>query len=66
MRLPTYMHPVVTIFKGGLSHGFVVEFESAEDRDYYVKRDPAHQEFIAFVGPLVQQVKVVDFEPGKF
>ncbi|KAF2654088.1 hypothetical protein K491DRAFT_601522 [Lophiostoma macrostomum CBS 122681] len=52
--------------QGGLTHGFVVEFESAEDRDYYVKKDPAHQKFIKFVGPLVEQVKVVDYEPGKF
>ncbi|SPQ27475.1 899da683-da00-45c4-9210-2d653882ee2c [Thermothielavioides terrestris] len=29
----------------GMTHGFVVEFASAEDRDYYVAHDPAHQEF---------------------
>jgi hypothetical protein len=44
----------------------VVEFESAEDRDYYVKKDPVHREFAASVGELVQQVRVLDFESGKF
>jgi hypothetical protein len=52
--------------QGGLTHGFVVEFESAEDRDYYVKKDPVHREFAASVGELVQQVRVLDFESGKF
>ncbi|CAO2651252.1 Nn.00g095490.m01.CDS01 [Neocucurbitaria sp. VM-36] len=51
---------------GGSNHGFVVEFASAEDRDYYVDKDPAHQEFIKFVLPLVQGARVVDYEPGKF
>lgn len=47
------------------THGFVVEFESEEDRDYYVSKDPAHQDFIKFAGELLQNVKVVDYEPGK-
>ncbi|KAF5537314.1 hypothetical protein FMEXI_10004 [Fusarium mexicanum] len=33
--------------QNGITHGFVATFESAEDRDYYVKTDPAHQAFIA-------------------
>merc|ERR1712000_50070 len=32
--------------QNGITHGFVVEFNSAEDRDFYVKTDPAHQAFI--------------------
>jgi hypothetical protein len=47
------------------THGFVVEFESAEDRDYYVFKDPAHQEFVKFAGEVANGVKVVDYEPGK-
>jgi hypothetical protein len=43
----------------------VVEFESAEDRDYYVYKDPAHQEFVKFAGEVANSVKVVDYEPGK-
>ncbi|KAJ4318626.1 hypothetical protein N0V94_004331 [Neodidymelliopsis sp. IMI 364377] len=50
---------------GPFTHGFVVEFESEEDRDYYVSKDPAHQDFIKFAGELLQNVKVLDYEPGK-
>ena len=52
--------------KGNSTHGFVVEFENEEDRDYYVYKDPAHQEFVKFVGEVANGVKVFDYEPGKF
>jgi hypothetical protein len=52
-------------FKDPHTHGFVVEFESAEDRDYYVYKDPAHQEFVKFAGEIANGVKVVDYEPGR-
>ena len=48
-----------------LLHGFVVEFETEADRDYYVSEDPAHQDFIKFAGEILQNVKVIDYEPGK-
>jgi hypothetical protein len=47
------------------THGFVVEFDNAEDRDYYVYKDPAHQEFVKFASEVANGVKVVDYEPGK-
>jgi hypothetical protein len=47
------------------THGFVVEFSSEQDRDYYVNKDPAHQDFIKFAGELLQSVKVLDYESGK-
>jgi len=50
---------------GPFTHGFVVEFETEADRDYYVSEDPAHQDFIKFAGQILQNVKVVDYEPGK-
>ncbi|KAJ4989299.1 hypothetical protein SVAN01_05204 [Stagonosporopsis vannaccii] len=50
---------------GPFTHGFVVEFESEEDRDYYVNEDPAHQDFVRFAGEHIQNVKVFDYEPGK-
>ncbi|KAI8274657.1 hypothetical protein K4K59_010466 [Colletotrichum sp. SAR11_240] len=50
----------------GITHVFVVEFESAEDRDYYVHKDPAHQAFIAEVGKVILKARVVDFTPGVF
>ena len=58
--------PVLTLPQNPFTHGFVMEFESAEDRDYYVSKDPAHQDFIKAAGPKVANVKVLDFEPGKF
>ncbi len=42
------------------------EFQSEEDRKYYLEKDPAHLEFVASLGGLVENVRVVDFEPGKY
>ncbi|KAL2828070.1 hypothetical protein BJY01DRAFT_241017 [Aspergillus pseudoustus] len=50
--------------QGGITHAFVVEFETAADRDYYVAEDPVHQEFVKSLGGLVQKAQVVDFTPG--
>ncbi|PSN63533.1 dabb-domain-containing protein [Corynespora cassiicola Philippines] len=50
---------------GGYTHGFVVEFEAEEDRDYYLTKDPEHLGFVKSAGELIQNVKVLDFEPGK-
>ncbi|KAH8891426.1 hypothetical protein GQ53DRAFT_746541 [Thozetella sp. PMI_491] len=52
--------------QNGITHGFVVEFASTEDRDYYVKIDPSHQAFIRSLGGLVDKVIVVDFITGQF
>ena len=52
--------------KGGLNHGFVVEFKSIEDRDYYVNSDPAHQDFVKSIDGKVDEARVIDFEPGVF
>ncbi|KAJ7629429.1 hypothetical protein DFH06DRAFT_720188 [Mycena polygramma] len=52
--------------QGGFSHGFVSEFQSEEDRTYYLEKDPAHLEFVASLKDVVENVRVVDFEPGKF
>lgn len=45
----------------GLTHGFVTEFSSAEDRDYYVTTDPVHQAFVKSIGDVVEKAVVVDF-----
>ena len=52
--------------QGPYTHAFAVEFDSAEDRDYYVDKDPAHTEFKNFVFELLAHIQVVDFEPGNF
>ncbi|KAK3948185.1 stress responsive A/B barrel domain-containing protein [Pseudoneurospora amorphoporcata] len=52
--------------QGGLTHAFVVEFESAAERDYYVNLDPIHQSFKKDIEPFVEKVTVVDFTNGAF
>lgn len=43
-----------------------MEFASTKDRDYYVKDDPAHREFVKDVGDIVQNFQVLDYTPGVF
>ncbi|KAF3910655.1 hypothetical protein ABW21_db0205915 [Orbilia brochopaga] len=51
----------------GLTHGFVLEFASAWDRDYYVNEDPAHQKFKgALKTNGLAKVVVVDFTNGVY
>ncbi|KPM38438.1 hypothetical protein AK830_g8132 [Neonectria ditissima] len=52
--------------QGGITHAFVVEFASAEDRDYYVTMDPAHLGFVKGLGDLLEKAQVIDFTPGTF
>jgi len=44
----------------GFTHCFLVTFATAADRDAYLPH-PAHQEFVAVVGPHVDKVCVVDY-----
>jgi hypothetical protein len=55
-----------TRLQGASTHGFVVEFENATDRNFYVEKDPVHEEFAKSMGPHVQDIRVVDYEPGMF
>jgi hypothetical protein len=52
--------------QGGLTHGFVVIFANAKDRDYYVNDDPAHKAFVKKNGPRFEDVRVVDYEGGVY
>ncbi|WP_018151470.1 Dabb family protein [Leeia oryzae] len=45
----------------GLTHGFVLTFANAHDRDVYLVH-PIHQAFVAQVGPHVDDVLVFDFD----
>ncbi|EFW99412.1 stress responsive a b barrel domain containing protein [Grosmannia clavigera kw1407] len=47
--------------QGGITHGFVVEFASVEDRDYYAKTDPVHMAFATILDSFVTKIIVVDF-----
>ena len=44
----------------GLTHAFILTFDSAADRDAYLPH-PAHKEFGKIVGPYLADVTVVDF-----
>jgi hypothetical protein len=52
--------------KAPQTHGFVVEFEREEDRDFYLNKDPAHLSFVKDAGKIINSAKVLDFVPGKF
>lgn len=54
------------INQGGITHVFVVEFDSREDRDYYALKDPAHLAYAASLGAIVDKVQVVDFSADVF
>jgi hypothetical protein len=44
----------------GFTHGFIVTFKTAQDRDDYLVH-PAHKEFGKLVGPVLADVFVIDF-----
>lgn len=49
----------------GFTHLFVMEFENAADRDYYIGPDPTHQVYKNFLeGIPVGEVQVLDFTDG--
>lgn len=50
----------------GITHAFVVEFASVEDRDYYVQQDPVHAAFVKEVIPQLEKPQIIDFCPGVF
>ena len=58
--------PLILDLQNGISHAFVVEFESAADRDYYVREDPAHQGFIKSLDGIIEKAQVIDFANGVF
>jgi hypothetical protein len=52
--------------QNGMTHGFVVDFASVEDRDYYVTKDPTHMAFVKSIEDLVEKATVVDFCDGAY
>ncbi|UPX17143.1 uncharacterized protein EKO05_0007518 [Ascochyta rabiei] len=52
--------------QNGMSHAFILRFNSDEERDYYVKEDPAHQAFKDAAAAVVENTIVVDFQEGVF
>jgi hypothetical protein len=49
-----------------MSHAFILQFFSKEDRDYYVNHDPVHLAFKEATAPVVESAQVVDFLDGVF
>ena len=41
------------------------EFQSEEDREYYLEKDPAHLEFVSSLQGIIENVKVLDFGLAK-
>lgn len=52
--------------QNGMSHAFILRFSSNEERDYYVKEDPAHKAFKDAAAAVVEKTIVVDFQEGVF
>ncbi|KAF3385547.1 hypothetical protein F1880_002482 [Penicillium rolfsii] len=52
--------------QNGITHAFVVEFSSAEDRDYYVREDPAHRAFVQSLDGVIEKAQVIDFTDGVY
>ncbi|MCP4645524.1 MAG: Dabb family protein [bacterium] len=48
----------------GFTHGFVVTFLSVQDRDAYGPH-PAHQEYVALLKPILEDVLVFDYWAGR-
>lgn len=52
--------------QGGFTHGFVVEFNSIDDRNFYVSSDHVHQSFVKKNGSKFEDVRVIDYEKGVY
>jgi hypothetical protein len=52
--------------QNGLTHAFIVEFDSEDDRNYYIANDPSHQAFKESIGSVVENATVLDFTDGLF
>jgi len=48
----------------GFKHCYLITFLSEKDRDIYLEH-PAHKKFVELVGPVVEDVFVVDYWAGK-
>ena len=44
----------------GFSHGFLLTFDSEEDRDIYLPH-PDHKDFGELIAPLIEDVLVLDY-----
>ena len=54
------------LLQGAFTHGFVSHFANEEDRKYYLEQDPAHKAFVESLDGIIQNMRIVDYEPGAF
>jgi hypothetical protein len=57
---------LLTFWKNDITHASVVEFANQEDRDYYVQKDPAHQEFIKSLDVVIEKAQIIDLTGSVF
>ncbi|KAI1804319.1 stress responsive A/B barrel domain protein [Daldinia bambusicola] len=74
---PTSQRPYIKALTGGkdnsiegaqdgITYAFVVEFESIEDRNYYVNKDQYHAKFKSDMVPYLEKLIIVDYSEGVF
>lgn len=51
-------------YSKGMTHGFVLEFESQDELDYYLTAEPVHLEFSRNAAHLIEDSLVVDIKDG--
>ncbi|KAK7743287.1 hypothetical protein SLS53_004372 [Cytospora paraplurivora] len=49
-----------------ITHAFISEFKSAEDRNYYLHKDPVHLAFEASLAGIISRAFALDFAPSVF
>ncbi|EGY19535.1 hypothetical protein HYQ45_002285 [Verticillium longisporum] len=52
--------------QGGMTHVFVTEFETEDDRRIYVNEDQQHRKFCEQLSDMTAKISIVDFAPGVF
>ena len=51
-------------FSKGLTHAFILEFDSQDDLDYYLTAEPVHLQFSKEAKPLIEDSVVMDIKDG--
>ena len=51
-------------FGKGMTHAFIIQFQSEGDRDYYLIHDQVHRRFSEQAGPFIEDSVVVDLKDG--
>lgn len=52
--------------KNGPTHGFVLEFASVVEKEYYVSEDPMHLDFIKSIKAIVMTATIMDFTDREY